>query len=86
MCVTAGTFGTLSNITGSITSGTSTLTVNSKTGLSFGNYITFAGVTGNKRIIGILGTTVTLDSNADATVTNEAVAYGAPLLQSEGNL
>jgi hypothetical protein len=86
ICVTAGTFGTLSGVTGSITSGTATLTVNTTTGLAFGNYITIAGVTGTKRIIGISGNNITLDSNADATVTNAAVAYGAPLLQSEGNL
>lgn len=59
--------------TGSITSGTSSLTVSSATGLSVGQKIAITGVTGTKAITAIAGTTITLDSNANATVSNAAV-------------
>jgi hypothetical protein len=76
-CTTAGTMGTLNSgsTTGSITSGTATLTVNSASGLSVGVYISIAGVTGTKIVTAISGTTITIDSNADATVSSAAVAY-----------
>jgi hypothetical protein len=77
ICRTAGTLGTLNggSTTGSITSGTTTLVVNSATGLQNGGYITIAGVTGIKQIVSVAGTTVTIDSTASATVSGAAVAY-----------
>ena len=86
VCVTSGTFGTLNSgsTNGSITSGTNSLTVNYATGLIIGQYITIAGVTGVKKITAISGTTITINSNADATVTNAAVAYSAPVFKGFG--
>lgn len=87
ICTVEGTMGTLSGVTGSITSGTAALTVNTTTGLTVGNYITIAGVTGTKKIIAIVADlVVTLDSNADATVSDAAVAYSNGTWVSEGNL
>lgn len=76
-CTVAGTAGILNGgaTTGGITINTPTLTVNSATGLYVGVYISIAGVTGTKRVIAVSGTTITLDSNADATVAGAAVAY-----------
>jgi hypothetical protein len=79
-CNTAGTFGTLNGgaTTGSITSGTNLLTVNANTGLTVGQFITIAGVSGVYKIVFINGTTISLSANATATVTNAAIAYNAP--------
>lgn len=76
----SGTNGTLSGVTGSITSGSTNLTVNTMSSLTFYQYINIVGVTGTKKIVGINSSTkvVTLDSAADATVTNAAVSYQAP--------
>jgi len=82
----AGTFGTLSATTGNITTGTTALVVNDASGLAYGMYITIAGVSGVKRITKIVGTAVTIDSAANATVTGAAIAYQTPTLTSEGNL
>lgn len=82
----AGTFGTLNagSTTGGITSGTKTLTVNSATGITPGVYLTIAGVSGVKKVTAISGTTVTIDSNASATVSGAAVAYSAPTFKTYG--
>lgn len=79
-----GSPGTLNGgaTTGSITAGTATLTVSSATGLKPGAYITIAGVSGAKRITAISGTTVTLATNADATVAGAAVAFAAPTFKA----
>lgn len=76
----AGTYGTLSGVTGSITSGSTSLTVNTMSSLTFYQYINIVGVTGTKKIVGINSSTkvVTLDSASDATVTNAAVSYQTP--------
>lgn len=77
VCTAAGTMGTLNSgaTTGSINSGSTSLTVSSATGLAIGQYITIAGVTGVKKIINIVGTTVIIDSAASATVSGAAVAF-----------
>lgn len=84
VCTVAGTQGTLSGVTGSISSGTATLAVNSATNLEIGMYITIAGVTGVKKITNVSGTTVTIDSNSDATVTAAAVAYSTATFKAYG--
>lgn len=84
ICVTAGTAGTLSGVTGSITSGTPTLTVNVIGTLLVGQYISIAGVTGIFRILSISGTTVTLSANAGATVSGAAVSYSNPVFKGYG--
>lgn len=85
-CTVSGTFGTLSGVTGSITSGTKTLTVNSATNLRVGMYINIAGVSGTKKITSVVGTTITIDSNANATVSSAAVSYQAPTLLTVSTL
>lgn len=86
VCTTAGTFGTLSGVTGDITTGTKVLTVNTTTGLAVGNYITIAGVTGTKVVVSIVGLVVTINSNADATVSGAAIAYSTPVWKAMANL
>ena len=88
VCATAGTQGTLNGgaTTGSITSGSVTLTVSTATGLGSGGYITIAGVSGKKKIVDIVGTTMTLDSAADATVSGAAVAFSPASFRTPGNL
>lgn len=87
-CLTAGTVGTLNGgaTTGSITSGTNTLTVSSATGLERGVAITIAGVSGVKWVTAVSGTTITLSSNADATVAGAAVAFSPPVFRSLGGV
>ena len=61
VCTTAGTMGTLNGgaTTGNITINTQALTVNSITGLSVGQLITIAGVSGVKNVISLVPTTTT---------------------------
>ncbi len=84
VCVMDNTFGTLNsgNTTGSITTGTKLLTVNSVAGLLIGQFINVAADGGGfacnaNRIVNINATTkvVTLLTNATATATNTAVSF-----------
>lgn len=78
--------------TGSITSGSTTLTATNcapgtgqtvaRYGFMPGQYIAIAGVTGTKRITAVNGNTITIDSAADATVSNAAVSFVAPVWKS----
>ena len=86
VCSTSGTFGTLAGVTGSITSGTVSLTVNDASNLNVYQYINIVGVTGTKKIIKISGTTVTIDSSADATVSGASVSYQTPVFTKFGQL
>ena len=86
ICTASGTFGTLVGITGDITISTNVLTVNDASSLVIGQYITIAGVSGVKQILGINGTTVTLTSTASATVTGAAVAWSTPTFSAQANL
>lgn len=76
-CVKSNTFGTLNSgmTTGDITADTKSLVLNSASGLYIGNFIDIAGVTGTKRVTNINGTTITIDSNANATVVAAAVSF-----------
>jgi hypothetical protein len=84
-CTVTGTF-TAAATTGSITTGTTSLVVASATGFEVGDYITIAGVTGTKQIRVIVGTTFTIDSNADATVAAAAVVTPVPVFTAMANL
>jgi hypothetical protein len=75
MCAGSGTMGTLSGVTATGTNTATSVVVNTTTGLHVGAYITIAGVTGTKTVMGIIGTTVHLSSAIDADVTDAAVAY-----------
>lgn len=88
ICTTAGTNGTLNSgaTTGSITTGTTALSVNSATGLEVRQKITIAGVTGVKTVTAISGTDITIDSNADATVSGAAVAFSNAVFKNEANI
>jgi hypothetical protein len=84
ICTAGGTMGTLSGVTGSISSGSATLTVNNALlGVWEGVYITIAGVAGTKRVIGVSGNTVTLDSTAGATVSGAAVSYSPATFKAQ---
>ena len=84
VCTTSGTFGTLTGATGSITTGTNAMTVNNAALFRLNDYITIAGVSGVKKVIKISGSVVSLDSNADATVSSAAVAYSTPVFNTFG--
>ena len=86
VCSTSGTFGTLTGVTGNITSGTVELTVNDASDLNLYQYINIAGVTGTKKIIKVDGTTITIDSSADATVSGASVSYQTPVFTNFGQL
>jgi hypothetical protein len=64
----------LSGVTGSVANGSNQLTVNTAAALEIGFGIEIAGVTGLKRITAIAGNVATLDSPADAAVSNAAVS------------
>lgn len=83
ICTTRGTMGTLSGVTGSGSSGSPTLTVNSATDLRIGQHITVTGA-GTHRIINIVGTTVTLATNLAATVSGVAVSFSAAVFKDFG--
>ncbi len=84
VCTDSGTFGTLTGVTATTTSGSATATVSDASGLARGQFITIAGVTGRRQIINISGTTVTLNSPANASVSAAAVAYQAPTFREWG--
>jgi hypothetical protein len=77
MCTFSGTEGTLNAgaTTGSITIGTTALVVSDNVSLIVGQHISIAGVSGTRRIVAINGTAITIDTNADATVSGAAVAW-----------
>lgn len=77
LCTAAGTQGVLSGATGSITVNTDLLTVNETDGIFPGVYIDIVGVSGTKRVFSVSGNVVTLDSDADATVSDAAVSYSS---------
>lgn len=89
VCTTAGSFGTLSGITGTIAAGTlNKITVNDLTGLYPGLYIAIVGVTGTKIIKEINSSTkvVTLTANG-SEVTDAAVSIaGAPVFKAMANV
>jgi hypothetical protein len=73
-----GTSGKKNRTTGSITSGTPTLTVASATGYAIGDVVTVKNANGfngdlTANVTNVVGTTVTLDANATATVSSVPV-------------
>ena len=84
-CTVTGTF-TAAATTGGITIATKSLVVASASGFEVGDYITIAGVSGTKQIMVIVGTTFTIDSNADATVAAAAVVTPVPVFTAMANL
>lgn len=84
VCTTSGTFGTLTGVTGTISINSNVLTVNSATNLALGQYIKVVGVTPLLKIIGISGTTISVDALADASATTAAVSFQTPAFKTFG--
>lgn len=61
--------------TGSVTSGTTSLTVASATGIVAGMVVTGEGITPGTTVASISGTTVTLSANAGATLSSDPVGF-----------
>jgi hypothetical protein len=88
-CTASGTLGTLNGgaTTGSITTGTNVLTVNTAAGLAEGQRINVAGATGTPFYIRkLVGTTAYLDANSTATVSGAAVSFWNATLVAMANL
>ena len=86
-CVSSGTAGTLSGVTGAITSGQATLTVNDIEEISVGTYLTVtgSGMSSAARVISMAGMVCTMSENAASTVgPTAAVAYTAPTFKNFG--
>jgi hypothetical protein len=79
-CTTTGTAGILNggNTTGSISSGSNILTVNSLADLYLGCFINIAGETYQVSSINVTNKQVTLDKNSKVTFNNLAIAYSVP--------
>jgi hypothetical protein len=90
VCTTSGTAGTLTGITGDITSGSPTLIVSSNSNNIFvGCFVTVAGAGAaaanlSAQVTAVSGTTITLNTNAGTTVTGAAVTYTAPVFKGFG--
>lgn len=85
LCITSGTAGTLSGVTGSVSAGGRLVTVSSTANIPEGSYITIAGVSGVKRVVHIYDATrLYIDSDANATVTTNGVSFSAPAFKLIG--
>ena len=83
-CSTGGSLGTLSAITGTLTTGTNVLTLNSTTGLYEGAWITWVGAVGGPwRIIKLSGLVAYLDAVASPSVAGAAVSFSAGVVITE---
>jgi hypothetical protein len=73
-----------------MTSGSPTLTVSANSNDIFvGCFVTVAGAGAaaanlSARVTAVSGTTITLDANADTTITGSAVTYTAPVFKGFG--
>jgi len=65
------------NTTGSVTSGTTSLTVASATGIVAGMYVVGQGITPGTTVSTIVSTSVTLSANANATLSSAPVTFYA---------
>ena len=63
------------NTTGSITTGTNSLTVASGTGINVGDYLVGEGIAPNTTVSAISGTSVTLSGTVGATLTSDPVSF-----------
>jgi hypothetical protein len=86
VCTVKGTQGTLSGVTGAMTSGSPAMTVNSTTGLGVGMFVSVAGGPAITRaqILSIVGLVVTLDTNAAANGSAVAVSYANATFKTFG--
>jgi len=63
------------NTTGSVTSGATSLTVASATGIAAGMYVVGEGIAPGITVSTVVGTTVTLSANAGATLSSDPVTF-----------
>ncbi len=85
LCITAGTAGTLTGVTASVTSGSTLVTVNTTVNIPLGTFITIAGISGVKRIEQLFSNTIVyIDTPADASVTTAVVAFSPPVFKVTG--
>lgn len=63
------------NTTGTVTSGSASLTVASATGIAAGMYVVGEGITPGTTVSSIVSTTVTLSANANATLSSDPVTF-----------
>jgi hypothetical protein len=63
------------NTTGTVTSGSASLTVASATGIAAGMYVVGEGITPGTTVSSIASTTVTLSANANATLSSDPVTF-----------
>lgn len=78
ICYQDGTYGTLSSVTATTTSGSRTIIVNDASNLYVGCVLNIAGVTGRLTVSDISGTTITLSTTCDASVSSAAVSFVPP--------
>ena len=81
VCVTSGTFGLLSGVTGSVAAGGTILTVNNASALAVGMFISIAGV-GANRIAAVSGLLLTLQTPAASAASGAAISFVAPVLKT----
>lgn len=81
-----GTTGTLTGVTGSGSSGSNLLTVNSSSGLKVGDTLKIAGVTGSYIVQAINGNSVYLASTLASTVSAAAVSFKTVGLRNIGTI
>lgn len=79
VCTSAGTAGTLTSVTASVTSGSTTVALSSTSGVDDGDYIVIDGVSGVKRVTGRnQANIVRIHESADATVSSATISYARP--------
>lgn len=79
ICYQSGTYGTLTGVTATGSSGARTIAVNDASQLYVGCIITIVGVTGRFMVTKITNNTIILNGTIDAAVSNADVAFSAPL-------
>ena len=94
VCTQAGTYNTI-NTTGSITTSTALLTVDDADDITRGDYMTivglsavglYSGIAGVFKVLSVDGLVLTLDTDADDTVSGNAVANSAPIFKDMADL
>lgn len=88
VCISSGTQSTLiDGVTiGSIGIGNTELTIRDPTSLESGQYITIDGIFGVKKVVGIVGFKVTIDTPTDATVVDALVAFSKAMFAPFGTV
>lgn len=86
ICVSSGTLGSLTGITGSTSGGSAEASLNDASGLKVGEYISINGVSGTWQITKITGNTITLNANVSTTLSNADIQYVNPVFKRYGQI